>query len=59
MTASDRRPDFTKMTPISFAINVSDASYQRKFILFSYLRSAYNKFVEISKIVYFSLSFEL
>ena len=36
-----------KMTPIAIAVNVSNASYLR-FILVSFFRSAYNKFVEIS-----------
>ena len=43
-----------KMAPIAIAINISNASYQREFAFFSYLRSAYGKFVEISK-VYFCL----
>ena len=38
-----------KMAPIALAINISNASYQREFVFFSYLRSAYGKFVEISK----------
>ena len=34
---------------VAIAINASNASYQKKFLLFSFLRSAYGKFEEISR----------
>ena len=37
------------MTPITTTINVSNASYKMEFAMFSILRSAYGKFMEISK----------
>ena len=36
------------MVPIAIVINVSNTSYQKEFIMFSFLRSAYSKFVENS-----------
>ena len=42
-----------KVALIVIAINVSKDSYQREFVFFSYLRSAYSKFVEISKKLFF------
>ena len=36
------------MVPIAIVINVSNTSYQKEFIMFLFLRSAYSKFVENS-----------
>ena len=36
------------MAPIAIAINVANASYQKEFVSFSFSKSAYGKFVEIS-----------
>ena len=35
------------MVPTSIAINVPNANYQKDFIIFSFLRSAYSNFVKI------------
>ena len=37
-----------KMVPMAIAINVSNTSYQKQFELFSFLRSASSKFMEMS-----------
>ena len=37
-----------KMVPIAIVINVSNTSYQKELALFSFLRSAYDKNMEIS-----------
>ena len=37
-----------KMTPVAVAMNVSNASYQKEFLLFSFFESPNGKFVEMS-----------
>ena len=37
-----------KAAPIAIPVDVSNASYQKAYVLFCILRSAYDKFVDIS-----------
>ena len=45
-----------KTAPIAFLVNVSNTGYQNVFVLFSFLRSAYGKFEDISIETYQSFS---
>ena len=37
-----------KKVPIDIPVNLSNTGYQKGFVLFNFLRSAYRKFVDIS-----------